>query len=158
MQEKQTGASLYSGRRNKIVVHLQRRQRNKRKMRRTTNPCESKRLWGLYLAAPCGNDNGHLGTKRTTIHLNPGLHGKTHNPPNTHDPPRVRRQEKLALWSHGIRQNNTHFSPSLKTQHDYLTFPGIHSICQPALIPSLTKSSPLHLWDYPSLLLVLQSD
>lgn len=63
-------------------------------MRRTTNPCESKRLWGLYLAAPCGNDNDHLGSKRTTIHLNPSLPGKTHNPRNTQDPPLDRQQEK----------------------------------------------------------------
>lgn len=63
-------------------------------MRRTTNPRESKRILGLYLAAPCGNDNDHLGSKRTTIHLNPGLPGKTHNPRNTHDPPVDRQQEK----------------------------------------------------------------
>lgn len=87
-------ALLCSRRRCKIVLRLLRRQRNKRKKRRTTNPCESKRLWGVYLAAPCGYDNGHLGSKRTTIHLNPGLPGKTHNPPNTHDPPLDRQQEK----------------------------------------------------------------
>lgn len=75
--------------------------KKKRKMRWTTNPCESKRLWGLYLAEPCGNDKGHLGSKRTTIHLNPGLPGKTHNPPNTHDPRLDRQREKngtLKRW------------------------------------------------------------
>lgn len=81
-------------------------------MRRTTNTCESKRLSGLYLAAPCGNDNDHLGFKRTTIHLNPAPPGKTHNPPNTHDPPLDRQQgKKTALWRHGIRQSKPHFSP-----------------------------------------------
>lgn len=70
----------------KVGPHLLRRHRNKRKMRRTTDPCESKRIWGLYLVAPCGNDNDHLESKRTTIHLNP------HKPRNTHDPPLDRQQ------------------------------------------------------------------
>lgn len=64
----------------------------KEKMRWTTHQCESKRLWGLYLVSPCGNDNDHLGSKRTTIHLNPSLPGKTHNPSNTRDPPLDRQQ------------------------------------------------------------------
>lgn len=97
----------------KAEPHLLRKQRNKRKMARTTKPCESNRLWGLYLVAPCGNDNDHLGSKRTTIHLNPALPRKTHNPCHTHDPPRDRQQEKKEkriLSRRGIRQNKTHVS------------------------------------------------
>lgn len=128
---------------------------------------------GLYLVAPCGNDNDHLESKRTTIHLNPGLPGKTHNPRNTHDPSLDRQQGKNGTLEARDKTIRAHFSHSLQTQRDYLTFHGIGSICSPALIPSFTKSSPLHLWDYvtpsaspadlplPSLLLsllVLQSD
>ena len=80
-------------------------------MRRTTNPCEWKRLSGLYLAAPCGNDNDHLGSKRTTIHLNPGPPGKTHNPPHTDDPPRDRQRGRNGTLRKGIRQSKTHSSP-----------------------------------------------
>lgn len=106
-------ASVCSRRSYKIVPRLPRRQRNKRKMRRTTNPSESKRLCGLYLAAPCGNDNDHLGSKRTTIHLNPGLPGKTHNPPNTHDPPLDRQQEKNGTLKAWDKTKQYPFSPAL---------------------------------------------
>lgn len=106
-----SGASLCCWRWYKIVRHLLGRHRNKREMRWTPNPCESKRLWGLYLAAPCGNDNGRLGSKRTTIHLNPGLLGKTHNPSNTHDPPADRQQG----------ENGT-LKARDKTQHPFLLF------------------------------------
>lgn len=69
-------------------------KKQKKKPGWTTDPCKPKRLWRLYLAAPCGNDNDHLGSKRTTIHLNPCLPGKTHNPRNTHGPPLDRQLEK----------------------------------------------------------------
>lgn len=44
-----------------------------------------------------------------------------------------------------VREKQYALLSPLWTHHNYLTFPGIHSICHPNLNPSLTKSSPLHL-------------
>lgn len=167
MQREGREASLCSGRRNKIVARLLQRQRNKKKWDGQQTRVNQKGFGGFIWRQHVGMIMAILDPKGQPFILTllrlakliiPPATPPEHPRPTTRQTAGGKKKKEMALWRSGIRQNNGRHSPPLQTQRDYLTFPGIHSICQPPLIPSLTKSSPLHLWDYPSFSLCLQSD